>query len=958
MNNKLFKKTMCFTLALLMSISAFSVNYADAAAGDSEIEPIQYTQGDTVNFPQYPNEGYVRLEKTAEWVEGEENIAQITMSLDGKGMPKTTDAVLVIDRSGSMDDNIDIYKYKEVPVVFIASNVSYQYEYNYDSYWFFGWHRYYEWRNDTAANVTVGMTAYIDNAGNFMGYKSGTMEVDGFLSSDRNYRLNENDGSLNSWTSVNDSDCAEALLSVFYGKKTQVELGSNTQTVTFPASKAILTNTTNTVIKTPRKITEAKAAAKKFVEALLINNSNKNLNRISLVSYASSTTVNLGLTNNATSLNTAINNISADGGTHIQAGIAKAQEVLSGSTADNKYIIVLSDGEPTYSYKATAASTAQESDRLLNYPTDISFVLTSFDTRNSKGSGGSYTYSGYSIGGNSVSNNGIPTISQALLAKKSGIEIYSVGFAVSNNSNAQYTMEHIASRTDNFYLTTDDLSGVFTNIAGRIAKAGTNSKIIGSVIANDEAGYNFTIITGDISHPINAMPGTATVTNNSISWNLGDITETRASLTYYIRLNVTGGNPIQDNAMLDTGGLSSVLYQNHNEKWVKQNFPIPRLSAGGGTVNVSYFLANSSGAPVNGNGEIIPFENRVIIEGSNVSESAALGNIITSADYVRPLTGYVNQSVVALDEDGNAVAAQIPVSRATIYLNFPYYAQPSYNVRYNGNGNTGGEAPVDNRNYYGGNEVTVLDRGTLVRSGFTFMGWSTSSNREVIYRAGNNFSMPSNGITLYAVWERSQYTLKINYKYKDGEIFDTHIEVLDINDGYNVSSPEKPGWNIKEDKIISGNMPGHDVTYTVEYEKIKNQLIGHSMYPNKGLKAISGTNFTVVAEFDYTFGFSFIAGQDSPNFYLSMIGDTYNNYTLNNYKLYEASTLVSSADSLSGLNKDEIEDGKTYTITYNLKCNKEGVGLGLEVINDFMIDDLRAVPKTINIISINMPPLE
>ncbi|MDW5300399.1 MAG: VWA domain-containing protein [Sedimentibacter sp.] len=975
MNNKLFKKTMCFALTLFLLISVFSVNFADAVAGDSEMEPIQYTQGDTVNFPQYPNEGYVRLEKTAEWVEGEENIAKVTMALDGKGMPKKTDVVLVIDRSGSMNEELSL-TYEEVPLTFTV-NKTINYQSNNKS-------KKGTWTNRTSSSATISLTAYVDSSGAFKGYKSGAaITVSGLITNAARYRMTSSSSNFISWNSISNDNCANALISIFGGSQAMGTIDGQDITVTFPSSKGTLQNTSGSITTT--RIAEAKEAAKKFVASLLATENLRTLNNIAVVSYSSSGYGNgtvyqdSGLSHNNTALNTAIDSIKATGGTHIQAGIKKAQDILEGSTADNKYIVVLSDGEPTFSYRATEAEPTVDEDLALNYSSDIGYKLTEFNS-NVLGTGGDYDYDSdeyyyaYSNYENvwvdgyweprlvekyPVTNNGLPTISQALLAKKSGIEIYSVGFAVSGNSDAQYTMEHIASRTDNFYLTTEDLSGVFTDIAGRIAKAGTNSRISGSIIANDEAGYNFTIITGDINHPINAMPGTATVTNNSISWNLGDITETRASLTYYIRFNVTGGNPIPDDAMLDTGGVSSVIYQNHNEKWVEQNFQSTRLSAGGGTVNVSYFLANSSGQPVNSNGEIIPFENRVIIEGSNVIESAALGDIITSADYVRPLKGYVSQSTVALDEDGNAVTAQIPVSRATIYLNFPYYPQPSYNVRYNGNGNTGGEVPVDDGNYYVGNEVTVLDKGTLVRDGFTFMGWSTSSNGEVIYSAGNNFNMPSNGITLYAVWERSQYTLNINYKYKDGEIFDTHIEVLNVNDGYNVSSPEKPGWKIKGgDEIISGNMPEHDVTYTVEYEKIINELIGHSMYPNKGLEAISGTNFTVVAEFDYTFGFSFIAGQDSADFNLSMIGDSDNNFTLNNYKLYEGSTIVSSADTLGNLNKDEIEDGKTYTITYSLKCNKKDVSLGIEVINDFMIVDLGVVPKTINIISIDMPPLE
>ncbi|MGB4440001.1 MAG: vWA domain-containing protein, partial [Sedimentibacter sp.] len=619
MNNKLFKKTMCFALALFMLISTFSVNFADAAAGDSEIEPIQYTQGDTVNFPQYPDEGYVRLEKTAEWVEGEENIAKVTMALDGKGMPKTTDVVLVIDRSGSMDTDLTL-TYREVPLTFTV-NKTINYQSNSKS-------NGGTWTNQTSNSATISLTAYVDSSGAFKGYKSGAaITVSGLITNAARYRMTSSSNAFNSWTSISNNNCANALISIFGGSQATGTIDGQNITVEFPSIIETLKNTSGSITTT--RIEEAKVAAKKFVASLLATENSRALNNIAVVSYSSSGygkgTVyqDSGLSHDNIALNTAINSITATGGTNIQAGIAEAQAILTGSTADNKYIVVLSDGEPTYSYKATKDEPIVDEDLALNYPSDIGYKLTEFNTT-VLGTGGDYDYDndddyntnaeywvndywveghyegfwffeywveGYWVEGHwevqKVTNNGIPTISQALLAKKSGIEIYSVGFAVAGNSNAQYTMEHIASRTDNFYLTTDDLSGVFTDIVGRIAKAGTNSKIIGSITANDEVGYNFTIITDDVNHPINAMPGIATVTNNSISWNLGDITETRAYLTYYIRLNVIGGNPIPVDEMLDTGGASSVIYQNHNEKWVEQSFQSTRLSAGGGTVNVS-----------------------------------------------------------------------------------------------------------------------------------------------------------------------------------------------------------------------------------------------------------------------------------------------------------------------------------------------------------------------------------
>lgn len=44
----------------------------------------------------------------------------------------------------------------------------------------------------------------------------------------------------------------------------------------------------------------------------------------------------------------AINGLSANGGTFTQGGVHKARELLEGGGNENKYIVLLSDGEPTF----------------------------------------------------------------------------------------------------------------------------------------------------------------------------------------------------------------------------------------------------------------------------------------------------------------------------------------------------------------------------------------------------------------------------------------------------------------------------------------------------------------------------------------------------------------------------------------------------------------------------------
>ena len=81
-------------------------------------------------------------------------------------------------------------------------------------------------------------------------------------------------------------------------------------------------------------------------------------------------------------------------------------------------------------------------------------------------------------------------------------------------------------------------------------------------------------------------------------------------------------------------------------------------------------------------------------------------------------------------------------------------AVSTYSVTYDGNGNTGGSAPVDGSSpYTAGSTVTVLGQGTLVRTGYDFTNWNTAADGSGTARTpAATFSMPASNVTLYAQW--------------------------------------------------------------------------------------------------------------------------------------------------------------------------------------------------------------
>jgi uncharacterized repeat protein (TIGR02543 family) len=91
----------------------------------------------------------------------------------------------------------------------------------------------------------------------------------------------------------------------------------------------------------------------------------------------------------------------------------------------------------------------------------------------------------------------------------------------------------------------------------------------------------------------------------------------------------------------------------------------------------------------------------------------------------------------------------------------PWYGYPTESIEsalntvtYDGNGSTGGTAPIDIKTYLPYEYVTVAgNTGVLVKTGYIFSGWNTKSDGSgTTYSEGAQFSMGAENIALYAIW--------------------------------------------------------------------------------------------------------------------------------------------------------------------------------------------------------------
>lgn len=92
---KKWKQALALALALVMALSLVALPSFAEGEGDGG--------GTAATQPVWPAEGSIKLDKDAKAVEGQKNLWEVTLGIQGKNYKTTSDVVLVIDCSGSME---------------------------------------------------------------------------------------------------------------------------------------------------------------------------------------------------------------------------------------------------------------------------------------------------------------------------------------------------------------------------------------------------------------------------------------------------------------------------------------------------------------------------------------------------------------------------------------------------------------------------------------------------------------------------------------------------------------------------------------------------------------------------------------------------------------------------------------------------------------------------------------
>ena len=170
-------------------------------------------------------------------------------------------------------------------------------------------------------------------------------------------------------------------------------------------------------------------------------------------------------------------------------------------------------------------------------------------------------------------------------------------------------------------------------------------------------------------------------------------------------------------------------------------------------------------------------------------------------------------------ENGTDVVDKVGITNRNVTLT-PVLTE-AYTVTYTGEGATEGNAPTDMQSPYSADsDVTVLvSHGTLEKTGHIFAGWTTDDVEVTKGETSSTFTMPAKDVVFDPVWQVNQYTVTINYVYTDGTpAYDPVSITKNYNAEYSQRSPAIEGYK-PDQETVSGKIPLDGTTVTVTYSK-------------------------------------------------------------------------------------------------------------------------------------------
>jgi uncharacterized protein YegL len=318
------------------------------------------------------------------------------------------------------------------------------------------------------------------------------------------------------------------------------------------------------------RLAVAKATIHSLAEQLLANNTDDpDRVRLSLVTFANYATTRVTGTSNLQTFQTAVNSLTADGGTNWEDGLHDANEIVTREGAD-VYVIFVSDGNPTY--RNTQGDYYNYEDKEHGSPPNV-YYGSGYSDNNGK----NYNYAK----------------DQAIAIVNAGKELFCIG-VFGNVTNMQNLALQSGAGADNYYsaVNYDAIAAAFSNIICRITKnfcykdIAFNDSITGMtsiLVETDPTSFVYTRSGGayGAGTPWDSAPP-ASYSGGAVSWNLGDM-PLENGVTYTVSFKVWPSQAAYDLVADLNNGLKT--YDSLTEDEKAQIVP---LAGGGYGLNTNY----------------------------------------------------------------------------------------------------------------------------------------------------------------------------------------------------------------------------------------------------------------------------------------------------------------------------------------------------------------------------------
>lgn len=364
-----------------------------------------------------------------------------------------------------------------------------------------------------------------------------------------------------------------------------------------------------------------------------------------------------------------------------------------------------------------------------------------------------------------AANDGMTVFSIALQAGTTGENVLRA--CATNPATGFYA---IAS-TDNVE---EKLTTAFTSIAGSIAIAASNGVVndpmgehvqlsfSGSapVITTDKAVYD----AGNADIYISQGSAVYDAATRSISWTVGSVREGDNPIMMY-KVGILEGYSPATGEVLDTNGKTTFSYKNYLGEDTVGDFPIPKVTVGGGAILVHWYQANSKGEPINELGQTV--EGPAYAKQVKPAEYFAV-NGSTGLSYNTPYTvaktdfadyNYYGSYIV---NDGSLTAgdaATVTLTAANSNQHVWFAYTQSFNVAHVQFDETETNAVVKETTTH---TVELFNLTSVVSNGFIYGGAFSDAACETVqtFEEGQNATAftPTAGDTYY-IWEADEQFL-------------------------------------------------------------------------------------------------------------------------------------------------------------------------------------------------------